>query len=341
MRAARVLVAGGAGYIGSHMVKALLGAGCEPTVLDDLSTGHRDLVRGGTFVEGSIADPGLLDAVMAHARFDAVMHFAARSLVGESAADPAAYWRGNACATLALLEAMRRHGVPRLVFSSTAAVYGEPARVPIAEDHPCAPVNPYGQTKLAVERMIADFAGAYGLRAFVLRYFNAAGADPEGGLGERHAPETHLIPLVLQCAAGERAAVSVFGADYPTPDGTCVRDYVHVCDLAAAHLAALARLLDGARGGTYNLGNSRGHSVREVIECAHAVTGRAIPMFAAPRRRGDPAILVADSARARAELDWRPRFEPLEAIVSSAWRWHAAEAARRQRGCNVEVRTRG
>jgi UDP-glucose 4-epimerase len=319
---ARVLVAGGAGYIGSHMVKALMEAGHSATVLDDFSTGHRDVVPGGELVEGSIGDAELLDALFARRRCDAVMHFAARSLVGESIADPALYWQNNVSATLALLEAMRRHGVQRFIFSSSAAVYGEPARVPVTEDVQCAPTNPYGHTKLAVERMLENFEAAYGLRAVRLRYFNAAGADPGGALGERHDPETHLIPVVLECAAGWRAAVSVFGEDYPTPDGTCVRDYVHVSDLCAAHLAALERLLAGGAGGVFNLGNARGHSVREVIACARRVARRPILAVAAPRRPGDPAVLVADSARAREELGWRPRYEALEDIVASAWRWH-------------------
>lgn len=340
MRASKVLVAGGAGYIGSHMVQALLDAGCAVTVIDDLSTGHRDLVRGGEFVCGSIADAGLLDAVLAGAGFDAVMHFAARSLVAESMADPGGYWRDNVGASIVLLEAMARHQVRRLVLSSSAAVYGEPRTVPIGEDHACAPASPYGSTKLALERLAGDFA-AHGLRTVALRYFNAAGAHAGGALGERHEPETHLIPLVLQCAAGERPAVSIYGDDYPTADGSCVRDYVHVEDLASAHLAALARLLDGAAGGVYNLGNCRGHSVREVLECARAVTGCAIASFVGRRRPGDPAVLVADSTRARAELGWRPRHERLEDIVASAWRWHRAEAARRQRDCHAEVKTPG
>jgi UDP-glucose 4-epimerase len=292
-------------------------------------------------VRGSIADAALLDALMAGGRFDAVMHFAARSLVGESMADPALYWSSNVGASLALLDAMCRHRVRNLILSSSAAVYGEPRSLPIGEDHACAPTSPYGSTKLAVERMAADFGGAHGLRTVSLRYFNAAGAHADGALGERHDPETHLVPLVLQCAARERPAVSIFGDDYPTPDGTCVRDYVHVEDLAAAHLAALGRLLGGAQGGVYNLGNSRGYSVREVIECARALTGRAIPSFATRRRPGDPAVLVADSSRARAELGWRPRYERLEHIVASAWRWHLAEAARRQESCHAQVKTPG
>jgi UDP-glucose-4-epimerase GalE len=332
---ARVLVAGGAGYIGSHMVKALSEAGHDVAALDDLSTGHRDLVPAGALVEGSVGDPSLVGALIGRGRFDAVLHFAARSLVGESVADPSLYWRNNVGATLTLLEAMRRHGVQRFIFSSSAAVYGEPVRAPVSEDAQCAPTNPYGRTKLAVERILEDFEAAYGLRAARLRYFNAAGADPGGALGERHEPETHLIPLVLECAAGRRAAVSIFGEDYPTPDGTCVRDYVHVSDLCAAHLAALERLLAGGAGGVFNLGNSRGHSVREVIDCARRVTGRPIPAVAAPRRPGDPAVLVADSSRAREALGWRPRHEALEEMVASAWRWHQSGMRRVAAGAPV------
>jgi UDP-glucose 4-epimerase len=319
---ARILLAGGAGYIGSHMARALLDAGHAVTTLDDFSTGRRDAFAGETLVRGSIGDGVLVDALLENGRLDAVMHFAARSLVAESVAAPAAYWLNNVSGTLVLLDAMRRHGVDRFIFSSTAAVYGEPERTPIGEDHRCAPTNPYGESKLAVERMLGHFGAAYGLRATVLRYFNAAGAHPDGTLGEAHDPETHLVPLVLQCAAGTREAVSVFGADYRTPDGTCVRDYVHVCDLCDAHLGALERLLDGGEGATYNLGNSRGHSVREVIECARRVSGGAIPAVDAPRRPGDPAVLVADSRRAREALGWRPRYEALEDIVATAWRWH-------------------
>jgi len=309
------------------MVRALRAAGCRVTVLDDLSTGHRDLVGDADLVQGSIGDAALLDALLERGSFDAVLHFAARSLVGESMADPAGYWMSNAVATLTLLAAMRRHGVQDFLFSSTAAVYGEPARMPVTEADACKPTSPYGRSKLAVEHIIEDFSRAYGLRAAVLRYFNAAGAHPDGDLGERHSPETHLIPLVMHCALDMRGAVSVFGCDYPTPDGTCVRDYVHVCDLVDAHLLALERLLDGRwPGGVFNLGNSRGHSVREVIECARTVTRRPIATCVAPRRPGDPPVLIAASSRARAELGWRPKYESLDAIVATAWRWHASRA---------------
>lgn len=322
MKPLSILVAGGAGYIGSHMVLALLEAGHRVVVLDDLSTGHRDLLPGGVFIQGSLGDAVLLEKVFAAYPLDAVMHFAAHSLVGESMTRPLAYYRNNLGATTVLLEAMLRHGVERFIFSSSAAVYGEPAQVPIPEEAPLAPTNPYGASKRAVEELLAWCATAHGLRAVSLRYFNAAGADPAGRLGERHDPETHLVPLVLQAAAGRRDAIQIFGTDYPTPDGTCIRDYVHVTDLAAAHLLALEALMDGAGGAVYNLGNSRGHSVREVIATARRVTGREIPEREAPRRPGDPAVLVAASDKARRELHWRPRFEGLETIIRTAWDWH-------------------
>ena len=316
----RVLVAGGAGYIGSHMVKALLEAGHAVVTLDDFSTGGRPELAGETIVRGSIGDAALVGSVLERGRFDAVMHFAARSIVGESMRDPALYWQNNVAAGLALLEQMRQHGPARLVFSSTAAVYGDPGAGPVPESHPCAPVNPYGQSKLAFERALADYQAAYGLESVRLRYFNAAGAHPGGELSEQHDPETHLIPLVLQTAAGLRGPLSIFGDDYPTPDGTCVRDYVHVCDLAGAHLLALQRLLAGGGSATFNLGNSRGFSVREVLDAARAVTGLPIPYEIRGRRPGDPPILVSDSARARRELGWQPRYESLEDIIATAWR---------------------
>ncbi len=254
------------------------------------------------------------------------MHFAAHSLVGESVTEPLLYWRNNLARTLELLEAMRRNGVLRFIFSSTAAIYGEPVRTPIGEDHPCAPTNPYGASKLAVERLLADCDAAFGLRAIALRYFNAAGADDSGRIGECHEPETHLIPLVLQVATGLRPSIRIFGDDYPTPDGTCLRDYVHVNDLCAAHLLALDALLAGADSARYNLGNSVGYSVKAVIERARRITGHAIPAEIAPRRPGDPAVLVADSTQARAKLGWRPRFENLDDIIESAWCWHRGRA---------------
>jgi UDP-glucose 4-epimerase len=321
-----VLVVGGAGYIGSHMLAALLDAGYGVVTLDDLSRGHRELVPGGAFVQGGCGDAPTLDRLFAAHRIDAVMHFAAWALVGESVARPLDYYRNNVGATAVLLDRMLAHGVKTFIFSSTCAVYGEPERVPIDEEHPTRPTNPYGMTKLTAERMLADAAGAHGLAFSALRYFNAAGAHPERPLGERHDPETHLIPLVLQVAAGKRERISILGTDYPTRDGTCVRDYVHVCDLAQAHLLALERLLAGQPGGIYNLGSSRGHTVREVIGLARKITGHPIPSTDAARRPGDPAVLVASPEKARRELGWQPRFEALETIVETAWAWHRREA---------------
>lgn len=314
------LVTGGAGYVGSVVAARLLAAGHAVTVLDDLSTGHRRAVpEGARFVHARVQDAAahLADG------YDAVLHFAASSQVGESVANPEKYWRNNVGGTLELLAAMRRAGVRTLVFSSTAATYGEPESVPITEDAPTAPTNPYGATKLAVDHMIAGECAAHGLAAVSLRYFNVAGAD--GGHGERHDPESHLIPLVLQVALGEREAISVYGEDYPTPDGTCVRDYIHVADLAEAHLLAL----DAATPGEHlvcNLGNGNGFSVREVIETVREVTGHPVPEVVAPRRAGDPAVLVASAERARQRLGWRPTRAKLAEIVADAW-----EFARRER----------
>jgi UDP-glucose 4-epimerase len=304
------------------MVRALRRAGHAVVVLDDLSRGHREMIGDTEFVQGDLGDQATLDCVFKRHRISAVMHFAAWSLVGESVENPLAYWRNNVARTAELLDNMIGHGVKRFIFSSTAAVYGEPEKTPIPETHPCRPTNPYGATKLAVERMLADCGAADDLRYVSLRYFNAAGADPDGGIGERHDPETHLIPLALQVAAGQRAAIRIFGTDYPTPDGTCLRDYVHVNDLAAAHLLALDRLLGGGESAVYNLGNSTGYSVREVIDTARAITGHSIPAIESPRRPGDPAVLVADSSKARCELGWKPRFEDLRSIIETAWAWH-------------------
>jgi UDP-glucose 4-epimerase len=317
-----ILVIGGAGYIGSHMVLDLIRAGYPVITLDNLSRGHRDSVAGGDFVEGDLGNPADLDRVFTRYPVKAVMHFAAWSLVGESVEQPLAYWRNNVANTLTLLESMQRHGLRHFIFSSTAAVYGEPRQTPITEDHPCTPTNPYGATKLAVERLLADASAASDLGFSILRYFNAAGADAGGTLGERHQPETHLIPLVLQVATGEREAISIFGEDYPTPDGTCLRDYIHVSDLTRAHLLALEALLGGGGNTTYNLGNSTGYSVRQVIEAAREITGHPIPVRVAERRAGDPAILIADSSRIRRELGWTPRYERLDDIIRTAWDWH-------------------
>jgi UDP-glucose 4-epimerase len=321
-----ILVIGGAGYIGSHMVLDLLRAGYPVVTLDNLSRGHRELVAGGEFVDGDLGDPATLDRVLTAYPIGAVMHFAAWSLVGESVEQPLAYYRNNVADTVTLLEAMQRHGIRHFIFSSTAAVYGEPQQIPITETHPCMPANPYGATKLAVERLLSDVSAASDLTCSILRYFNAAGADADGAIGERHRPETHLIPLILQVATGARDAISVFGEDYPTPDGTCLRDYIHVSDLTQAHLLALEALLRGGGNTIYNLGNSTGYSVRQVIDAAREITGHPIPARVAARRAGDPAVLIADSGRIRNELGWKPRYERLEDIIRTAWAWHQKEA---------------
>lgn len=317
----KILVAGGAGYIGSHMVQTLNGANHDVVVLDDLSSGHRDAVSHAELVIGTLADRALLERLFLAHRFDAVMHFASFIEVGRSVRDPAAFYRNNLVNTLNLLDAMVENNVRRFVFSSTAAVFGEPERTPIDEQHPAAPINPYGRSKWMVEQILADYRQAFALESVCLRYFNAAGADAAAGLGERHDPETHLIPLVLQVAAGRRESISVFGSDYDTPDGTCIRDYVHVLDLCAAHLLALDRLMAGKGSGRYNLGNGHGYSVQQVIDTARAVTGRAIAVRIEGRRAGDPARLVADSRLAREELGWQPRHAELARIIADAWAW--------------------
>ncbi|MGH3871018.1 MAG: UDP-glucose 4-epimerase GalE [Pseudonocardiaceae bacterium] len=309
----RLLVTGGAGYIGSVCAARLVEAGHDVVVLDDLSTGHADAVPTGCrFVECAVEDAA---TVLAEG-FDGVLHFAARSLVGESMTQPQRYWLGNVVATVGLLEAMREHGTPRLVFSSTAATYGEPASVPITEDAATVPTNPYGATKLAIDYAIGSYAAAHGLAAVSLRYFNVAGAY--GRYGERHTTETHLIPLVLQVALGRRAQIMIFGDDWPTPDGTCIRDYIHVVDLADAHELALAQAVPGAHQ-IYNLGNGTGFSVQQVLETCRQVTGHPIPAQPAQRRPGDPAVLIASSDRARAELGWKPERAELATIVADAW----------------------
>lgn len=323
-----ILVVGGAGYIGSHMVKRLGQLGCAVTVLDNLSSGHRDAVTHGRFVHGDLGDRAMLDELFRQGRFDAVMHFASFIQVGESVQEPARYYRNNVVNTLNLLEAMRMFGVERFIFSSTAATFGEPQYSPIDEQHPQRPINPYGQSKLMVEQMLADFDRAYGLKSVCLRYFNAAGADPEGELGERHDPETHLIPLVLQAASGRRPYISVFGRDYDTPDGTCVRDYIHIVDLCEAHWLALNTLVNGAPSAAYNLGNGAGFSVQEVIDTATRVTGQAIKVVDSPRRAGDPARLVADATLARERLGWQPKYADLATIIQHAWGWEEKVANR-------------
>lgn len=324
----KVLVTGGAGYIGSHMVQMLCEHRIDVVTLDNLSNGYRDAVVGGEFVQGDVADAELLMRLCTRHEFDAVLHFAAFIQVGESVADPAKYYRNNLQGTLSLLDAIVAAGIKRFVFSSTAAIFGEPTYTPIDERHPQAPINPYGLSKWMVERALADYDRAYGLKSIALRYFNAAGADPEGRLGERHEPETHLIPLVLQAASGRRPSITIFGADYPTADGTCVRDYIHIVDLCQAHLRALDRLRAGGASAAFNLGNGRGFSIREVIAAVERVTGRSIPVTVAARRAGDPAVLIADSARAVDELGWRPKYQDLGTIIAHAWAWEQKLAHR-------------
>ena len=317
-----ILVTGGAGYIGSHAVAALLERGEEVVVVDDLRTGHREALLTDRFYEGDICDDGLLDRIFTEQRVEAVMHFAALSVVGDSVREPLAYYANNLVAAQRLVAAMHRHGVTRMVFSSTAATYGTPAVMPIVESTPTVPTNPYGETKLAVERMLGWCEAPCGIRSVSLRYFNAAGAHPLRDLGADHRPETHLIPIVLQVALRQRPHVTVYGDDYDTPDGTCVRDYVHVVDLADAHVLALERLRASGPSTVYNLGSGKGFSVREVIDSARTVTGVPIAVETGARRPGDPPSLVASAERACAELGWQPRFTGLDDIIRSAWRWH-------------------
>lgn len=319
---ATILVTGGAGFIGSHTCKALVQAGFMPVTVDDLSGGHEWAVRFGPLERCDLRDRAALEAVFRRHRPAAVIHFAGVIAVGESVADPAKYYDRNVTATLTLLEVMRDHKVNALVFSSSAAVYGEPERTPIPESHPLRPVNPYGRTKAIAEGMAADFGAAHGLRSLALRYFNAAGADPEGELGEAHDPETHLIPIALEVAVGKRPALSLFGDDFATRDGTCLRDYVHVSDLADAHVLAVRTLLDGRAGAdALNLGNGAGFTVREVVETVRRITGHALPITVTPRRAGDPPALLADPTRATTELGWHPRFPDLDQQIAHAWAW--------------------
>jgi UDP-arabinose 4-epimerase len=319
-----VLVTGGAGYVGSHAAKALSRAGYRPVVFDNLSRGHRAAVRWGPLVEGDIADRARLVATIEQYRIGAVMHFAAFAYVGESVADPALYYRNNLAGSLALFDAMREAGLDQIVFSSTCATYGIPDAVPIPESARQSPVNPYGETKLAIERALHWYR-AYGLRSVSLRYFNAAGADRDGEIGERHEPETHLIPLVLEAALGRRPDVEIYGTDYPTPDGTAIRDYIHVEDLAAAHVAALEHLAAGGDNLALNLGTGSGYSVREVIAAAERVGGRRVPYRTAPRRAGDPPVLVADARLAAAQLGWQAHVSDLDTIIGTALAWHLGQ----------------
>lgn len=320
-----ILVTGGAGYIGTHAVLALQTAGYEPIVLDNLVYGHRELVEDilkARLIVGDTNDRTLLDDIFATNNIAAVMHFAAYIAVGESVVEPAKYYRNNVNGTLTLLEAMVAAKVNKFVFSSTCAVYGEPQQVPIPEDHPFNPMSPYASSKLMVERILADFDLAYGLKSVIFRYFNAAGAEPKALLGEDHEPETHLIPLVLQAALGKRKSVSILGTDYPTPDGTGVRDYIHVCDLADAHVLGIEYLLKGNHSQVFNLGNGNGFSVREVIEMAKSVTGRDFQVVESPRRPGDVPVLVGSSEKAQKNLGWSPNYPDLREIVAHAWQWH-------------------
>ncbi len=321
-----VLVTGGAGFIGSHACKALASAGFVPVTFDDFSQGHRSAVQWGPIVEASLLDPEAISAALREYRPLAVLHFAGKISVAESVAEPVLYHLHNVEASENLLNAMAAAGLDKLVYSSTAAVYGEPQQIPIPERHPTAPTNPYGETKLAVERMLSERAESRGLSSVSLRYFNAAGSDPDGEIGEAHDPETHLIPIVLEVAAGKRDAVHVYGDDYDTPDGTCLRDYVHVSDLAEAHVLALRQLLtrkENSSAEAFNLGNGSGYSVLEIVEAARLVTGKDIPVAASSRRDGDPARLVANPAHAKQRLGWAPRYDSLADQIGHAWAWAA------------------
>jgi UDP-glucose 4-epimerase len=320
-----ILVTGGAGYIGSHSVLALQRAGYGVVVLDNLVHGHREFVEDILQVElvvGDIGDRATLDKLFATYNFAAVMHFAAYIAVGESVSNPAKYYRNNVSGTLTLLEAMVAANVKKIVFCSTCSIYGTPKQVPMTEDHPQAPINPYASSKWMVERMLADFDRAYDLRSIIFRFFNASGANPDGLLGEDHNPETHLIPLVLLTALGKRSSISIWGTDYPTPDGTCLRDYIHVSDLANAHILAIEHLLQGGNSEVFNLGNGSGFSVRQVIETARQVTGRDIKVIECDRRPGDPSILVGSSDKAQKILGWYPQYPDISKIISDAWQWH-------------------
>jgi UDP-glucose 4-epimerase len=326
-----ILVTGGAGYIGSHVVKELRRREYRPLVYDNVSTGHRWATRQNELVEGDLGNQGHVQEILHKEKPVAVMHFAASAVVGESVERPELYFRNNVINSFNLLEAMLTCEVKYFIFSSSAAVYGNPHQVPIVEDHPLSPVNPYGEGKVFVERALRWYEQAHGLRFISLRYFNAAGADPEGELGEAHNPETHLIPRILDVALGKRSFIEIYGVDYDTPDGTCIRDYIHVIDLAQAHILALEALLSGATSHVYNVGNQRGFSVKEVLDVARAVTDHPIPVHESSRRQGDPSVLVASSERIKKELGWKPKYDDLKVIVETAWRWHR----KNQRNKNV------
>ncbi|MBT8541018.1 UDP-glucose 4-epimerase GalE [Polynucleobacter paneuropaeus] len=321
-----VLVTGGAGYIGSHMVKLLLKSNYRVVIIDNLSTGHENALLGGTLIQGSIQDKQLLNKIFSEIAIDAVLHFAGSIVVGESVLDPEKYYQNNLVATLSLLQSMRLHNVKRLVFSSTAAIFGLPKYIPIDELHPTSPINPYGMTKLVTEKILSDYGRAYGFHSVCLRYFNAAGADPDGVLGERHDPETHLIPLALQVASGRLASLKIYGNDYDTVDGTCIRDYVHVEDLCNAHLLALEHLFSGGDSRSYNLGNGRGYSILEVINAVKTITGKELPIQFDVRRDGDPPVLVADPKNIHKDWGWAANYPKLEEIVGHAWVWEMAQS---------------
>lgn len=317
----KILVVGGAGYIGSHMVKQLAQAGNDVITLDNLSYGYHDAVKYGEFIEGDLGDDSVLDSIFSSGDIDAVMHFAGFIQVGESVIKPSMYYHNNVANTLTLLDAMLRHKVKNFIFSSTAAIFGEPDYTPIDEKHNKQPINPYGHSKLMIEQVLDDYDKAYGLRSTCLRYFNAAGADPEGELGERHVPETHLIPLILQAASGRREDIKIFGDDYATDDGTCVRDYIHINDLCEAHSLALHKMIENDKSARFNLGNGKGFSVKQVIDVAKDVSGNDFIVTIEPRRAGDPAVLVADATLAKKELNWQPKFDEVKDIVETAWQW--------------------
>jgi UDP-arabinose 4-epimerase len=326
----RVLVTGGAGYIGSHTAKALAKAGFTPVVLDNLSMGHRESVRWGPFIHGDISDEGLLRRTLHEERISAVVHFAASAFVGESMQKPRLYFRNNLVNSFLLLDAMMEAGVRHIVFSSTCATYGNPESIPIDEQHVQKPVNPYGESKLCVERMLRWLGETEGLGWIALRYFNAAGADPDGEIGEDHTPETHLIPSAIEAALGMRDELQVYGSDYPTPDGTAIRDYIHVTDLAEAHVLALGHLIKGGQNDALNLGSGKGHSIREVIRSIEQASGLPVPRRELSRRPGDPAVLIANSSRAYEILGWRPTHSGLQTIVETAWQWHSRHASKLQ-----------